>query len=117
MQCAQRNLVSAYLAGGDVATSVYFKPLSEMTYSKKAVKRPLPVTNRVWKTLLTLPVHDGLTWRQVEHIAESVQLFYRESLDVTGDSKTSLKESSSAMSVEPAGPWRRIALVLRADYL
>jgi dTDP-4-amino-4,6-dideoxygalactose transaminase len=47
-----------------------------MTYWKKAVKRPLPVTNEVWLKLLTLPVHDRLTWSQVEFIISKVKEFY-----------------------------------------
>lgn len=56
-----RDKVSNYLAENGITTSVHFKPLSEMTYWKKAVKRPIPVTDRVWKELLSLPCHDALT--------------------------------------------------------
>jgi dTDP-4-amino-4,6-dideoxygalactose transaminase len=77
MQCQKRDDLSDYLASVGIATSVHFKPLSEMTYWKKAVKRPLPVTNRVWKKLLSLPVHHGLTWEQVEFIISSVKQFYK----------------------------------------
>jgi len=79
MQCEDRDKLSQFLADNDIATSVHFKPLSEMTYWKKAVKRPLPVNDRVWKKLLSLPVHDGLTWEQVEHIIKKVQEFYESS--------------------------------------
>ena len=77
MQCLKRDELSDYLASCNIATSVHFKPLSEMTYWKKAIKKPLPVTNRIWKKLLTLPVHDGLTWIQVEYIIKSVKDFYK----------------------------------------
>lgn len=77
MQCSKRDELSDHLASCNIATSVHFKPLSEMTYWKKAVKKPLPVTNRVWKKLLTLPVHDALTWRNVDHIINSVKDFYK----------------------------------------
>ncbi len=76
MQCERRDELSDYLATKGVATSVHFKPLSEMTYWKKAVKRPLPVTDRVWKRLLSLPVHHGLAWVQVEDIIRYVMEFY-----------------------------------------
>jgi len=77
MTCQRRDELSEYLASKDIATSVHFKPLSEMTYWKKAVKRPLPVTESVWKNLLSLPVHDGLTWKQVEYIISCVKEFYK----------------------------------------
>lgn len=76
MKCQRRNELSEFLATKGIATSVHFKPLSEMTYWKKAVKRALPVNDRVWKDLLTLPVHYGLTWKQVEFIINSVKTFY-----------------------------------------
>lgn len=76
MQCENRDALSDFLADRDIATSVHFKPLSEMTYWKKAVKRSLPTTDRVWKRLLSLPVHHGLTWTEVEHVVNSVKEFY-----------------------------------------
>lgn len=76
MKCERRDQLSDFLADNGIATSVHFKPLSEMTYWKKAIKRPLPVTDRVWKELLTLPVHNGLMFEQVEYIIEKVKEFY-----------------------------------------
>lgn len=76
MKCENRDELSDFLATKDITTSVHFKPLSEMSYWKKAIKRPLPVTDRVWKELLTLPVHHGLKWTEVEYIINSVKEFY-----------------------------------------
>jgi len=76
MKCKDRDKLSDYLADNGIATSVHFKPLSEMTYWKKAVKRPLPVTSTVWLELLTLPVHQALTWKEVEYIIKMVKKFY-----------------------------------------
>ncbi len=76
MQCEERDKLSDFLADREIATSVHFKPLSEMTYWKKAVKRPLPVNDRVWLKLLSLPVHHGLTWVEAEHIVNSVKEYY-----------------------------------------
>lgn len=76
MECENRNKLSEFLAENGVATSVHFKPLYEMTYWKKAKKRPLPVCDRVWKRLLTLPVHYGLKWVEVEYIIKKVKEFY-----------------------------------------
>src|SRR3989338_2701935 len=76
MKCKNRNELSEFLADHDIVTSVHFKPLSEMTYWKKAVKRPLPVNDRVWLKLLTLPVHNALTNKQVKFIIGKVKEFY-----------------------------------------
>lgn len=77
MQCERRDELSDFLATNDIATSVHFKPLSEMTYWRKAKKNPLPVTDSVWPKLLSLPVHDKLTWQQVEYIIKHVKEFYK----------------------------------------
>lgn len=77
MKCERRDELSDFLADNGIATSVHFKPLNFMTYWKKAQKRPLPVNDSVWLKLLTLPVHNGLTWEQVELITNKVKEFYQ----------------------------------------
>lgn len=76
MKCERRDELSEFLANNEIATSVHFKPLSEMTYWKKAVKRPLPVTDSVWVKLLSLPVHNALTDEELEFIISKVKEFY-----------------------------------------
>lgn len=76
MKCERRDDLSEFLAANGIATSVHFKPLSEMTYWKKAVKRPLPVTDREWKKLLSLPVHNALTFSELEFVISKVKEFY-----------------------------------------
>lgn len=70
-----RDALSEYLGERGIHTSVHFKPLSEMTYWKKAVKRPLPNT-QIWGNLLSLPVHNALTNKDVEYVIDSVKEFY-----------------------------------------
>lgn len=76
MKCERRDDLSEFLAENGIATSVHFKPLSEMTYWKKAVKRPLPVTDAVWPSLLSLPVHNALTDEELNFIINKVKEFY-----------------------------------------
>jgi len=78
MQCDNRDELSNYLAGKGYATSVHFKVLHKMTYWRKAMKKPLPVADKVWKRLLTLPVHNALTFQQVEEIITHVKTFYKQ---------------------------------------
>jgi len=75
-QVEKRNELSDFLAGKEISTSVHFKPISEMTAYRKYVKRPLPVTDKVWPKLLTLPVFNDITWEQVEYIIKMVKNFY-----------------------------------------
>jgi len=48
-----------------------------MTYWKKAIKRPIPVTDRVWLKLLTLPVFHDIMWTEVEYVISKVKEFYQ----------------------------------------
>lgn len=70
-----RDGLSEYLAMHGIHTSVHFKPLSEMTYWKKAAKYELPGTE-VWKELLSLPVHDALTEDQQDTVIKRVIEYY-----------------------------------------
>jgi dTDP-4-amino-4,6-dideoxygalactose transaminase len=76
MQCEERDKLSEFLADKEIATSVHFLPLSETTYWKKAKKNPLPVTDRIWLKLLSLPVFNTLTDAELEYIINSVREFY-----------------------------------------
>jgi len=75
-QWRDRNGLGAYLSSKGIHTSVHFKPLSEMTYWKKAVKRSLPITKLTWKMLLSLPVHNALTDKQQDYVIKTVKEYY-----------------------------------------
>lgn len=75
-----RDGLSSYLSEHGIHTSVHFKPLSAMTYWKKAVKRPLPNTE-IWKCLLSLPVHNALTDEEQDYVIEKVKEYYANSTD------------------------------------
>jgi len=77
-QWKNRDGLCGYLAEQGIATSVHFKPLSETTYWKRAVKRPLPNTE-VWKKLLSLPCYNTLKDGEVEFIISCVNKYYEDS--------------------------------------
>lgn len=70
-----RDGLSQFLGESGIHTSVHFKPLSEMTYWKKAKKYDLPNTE-VWKNLLSLPVHNALTDDEQEYVISKVKEYY-----------------------------------------
>lgn len=76
MECENRDSLGEFLAENGIATSVHFKPLSEMTYWRKGKKRSLPVNDAVWLKLLSLPVHNALTNKEVDFIISKVKQFY-----------------------------------------
>lgn len=76
-QFEKRNELSDFLASKEISTSVHFKPLHKMTAYRRYVKRPLPITDKVWPKLLSLPVFNDITWEEVEYIIEMVYKFYK----------------------------------------
>jgi len=70
-----RDGLCEFLGEKGITTSVHFKPLHLMEYWKKGLKRELP-NCEVWKKLLSLPVHHGLTEEELVFIIEQVKLFY-----------------------------------------
>lgn len=75
-QWIDRDGLHTFLAENGIATSVHFKPLHETTYWAKGNKNGLPVTDKVWKNLLSLPVHDSLTEEDTDYVISKVFEFY-----------------------------------------
>lgn len=73
LETENRDAIGETLAAAKIATSVHFKPLHLMTYWKDCAPNPLPVTERVWPKLLSLPCHDGLSWDDQSYIIETFQ--------------------------------------------
>lgn len=73
LETEHRDAIGETLAKAGIATSVHFKPLHLMTYWKDSARNPMPVADRVWKKLLSLPVHDGLSWDDQTFIIETFQ--------------------------------------------
>lgn len=71
-----RDGLCQFLADNGISTSVHFQPLSETTYWKKAIKRRLPITDSVWKELLSLPCYNSLTEEEQYYIISKVKEFY-----------------------------------------
>lgn len=71
-----RDGLCQYLAEQGIHTSVHFKPISEFTYWKKAKKYSLPNTDEVWPKLLSLPVHNDLSDKDVRFVIKKVKEYY-----------------------------------------
>lgn len=75
-QFEKRDALSEWLAEKGIATSVHFKPLHVMSYWRKAMKNPLPVCDKVWPKLLTLPCYNSLTDLDIQYVINQVLSFY-----------------------------------------
>ncbi len=71
-----RNQLNQHLKECGVATGVHYIPLHLQPYFANNFPSPsLPVAERVWKTILTLPCYPDLTDDEVSHVIESIRGF------------------------------------------
>ena len=78
MRTTDRDNVIRHLKSQRIATGVHYMPLS-LHPLFAAFNRELPVSNKIWETLLSLPLHVDLTDDEVDRVAAAV----REVLDRT----------------------------------
>jgi len=71
-----RNELNLYLKEKGIATGVHYLPIHLQPYYRNQEEVSLPVAERVWKLLLTLPLYPSLTNDDVNYIIQSV-LDYR----------------------------------------
>jgi len=66
-----------YLAKNKIATKAYYTPVHKTTfYSETKVK--LPVTEKVYDSLLCLPIYPTLTSKEVYYVVSKVERYYEE---------------------------------------
>ena len=74
VRVADRRRFIDHLSSLGVATSVHYKPTHLYTrYAPYA--RTLPVTESVWRRLVTLPLFPGLTDDEIQHVIDAVRSF------------------------------------------
>jgi dTDP-4-amino-4,6-dideoxygalactose transaminase len=69
---ARDPFVDHMLASG-VSAGVHYKPLN--TYPWFGPRQDLPVTDRVWRTLVTLPLYPDMTQAEQEQVIDAVRAF------------------------------------------
>jgi len=67
-----RDALNLYLKGKNIATGVHYMPIHLQPYYRKQFKVVLPVAERVWTQLLTLPLYPDLTDDEVDYVIESI---------------------------------------------
>jgi perosamine synthetase len=68
-----RNHFIDHMLGNQVSAGVHYKPLN--LYEIFGPTQPLPVTDRVWKTLVTLPLYPDMTQADQEKVITAVRDF------------------------------------------
>ncbi|MDD4910455.1 MAG: DegT/DnrJ/EryC1/StrS family aminotransferase [Candidatus Omnitrophica bacterium] len=75
----RREQLREYLASKGIATKVYFDPVHRSRFyagrSKQAAR--LPVTERISRQVLSLPIHPGLSCEEMDHIVKTIKTFFR----------------------------------------
>ena len=72
IRTADRDRFVDYLLARGISAGVHYKPLTHYPIFENV---PLPVTDAVWPTLVTLPCHPALTDAEGEYIIETVRAF------------------------------------------
>lgn len=66
-----RDALNLYLREKSIATGVHYMPIHLQPYYREQFKVSLPIAERVWTQLLTLPLYPALTDEEVEYVIES----------------------------------------------
>lgn len=74
IRCPDRDTLHTYLKERGISTGVHYKPIH--LYPCYGYQPALPVVEREWLRLLTLPLYPDLTLRQVETICAHICDFY-----------------------------------------
>jgi len=70
-----RDALNLYLKEKGIATGVHYFPIHLQPYYRNKGYVKLPVAERVWQTLLTLPMYPDLTDNEVEFVVNAVRSF------------------------------------------
>lgn len=74
IKCEDRDGLSMHLQERDISTGVHYKPIH--TYRCYGTSPVVPVAERVFPRILTLPMYPGLTDDDVDQVIDGVRSFY-----------------------------------------
>jgi len=70
-----RDSLNLYLKEKNIATGVHYMPIHLQPYYRKRSKVTLPVAEKVWTQLLTLPLYPDLDKAQLDYVIKTVRSF------------------------------------------
>lgn len=73
---SKRDILKKYLFDKGIHTGIHYKPNHLLTFYKSNF--PLPITEKLYDELLTLPLHPALTSNDIEEIIQQIYLFYND---------------------------------------
>lgn len=69
-----RDKLNTYLKEKNISTGVHYYPCHLHPYYKNK-NTSAPIADRIWKRILTLPIHPGLELEHIDYIIESIRSF------------------------------------------
>lgn len=75
-----RNKLIDYLKKNNISTSVYYKPLyyyPKFRWNIKSRGKELPVTQKIWRQVISLPIYPDLTEAEQGRVIENIRRFFR----------------------------------------
>ncbi len=73
----RRNELQEYLKAKDISTGVHYYP-NHLYAMYKPYYRELPVTESIWKKLITLPLYPGMTEEDVKLVIDLIRSYFEE---------------------------------------
>lgn len=70
-----RDALAAHLEAANIETKTYFRPLHEMALFQSLAADPLPVTERLGRSVLCLPLYSDLPVGDVERVCDEAERF------------------------------------------
>jgi len=74
IRLSKRDEMIAHLKAHGIAPGVHYYPIHLHNYYERW-RLPLPVTEREWRRLLSLPLHPGLTEADVAYVIDTIRAF------------------------------------------
>ena len=74
-----RNKLQKFLASKGIMTKIFFEPVHLSNFYKKSGfdKKNLPNTEKISKTILSLPIFPGLKNEEIRYICDSIKEFFQ----------------------------------------
>lgn len=72
----KRDKFINFLKNNMIPTGVHYIPISNLSYYKK-YRSKTPISDRIWKELVSLPYHSELTIKEVKYICDIILKFYK----------------------------------------
>ncbi|HAV43508.1 TPA: DegT/DnrJ/EryC1/StrS aminotransferase family protein [bacterium] len=76
LKVERRDELISHLKENDIAPGVHYFPCHLHTFYKKNFEVELPVTERIWEHLISVPIYPGLSEEEIERVIQGIRSFY-----------------------------------------